>query len=329
MSLQADCTSILQKEDAMSKLEEAKNNNFSENRLLQNLSWPEEPVDVVLDTDTYNEVDDQFALAYLLRSPERCTVKAVLAAPFFNSNSTSPEDGMEKSYDEIMRVLNVMDRPDMKSSVFRGSRTYLPNEKTPVPSEAADRLVTLSQQYSETHPLYVVAIACLTDLASAILTDPSIVRRIVVVWLGGHALHWPDTAEFNMAQDIAAARVVFSSGVPLVQLPCMGVVSAFAISHAEFESCLRGKNRLCDYLVDLTEQSQTANGAGDMWSRIIWDVTAAAWLMNPDFTRSYVIHRPIPEYDYQYGRNENGAFMRYVYALDRDGIWEDLVRKLS
>ena len=175
----------------------------------------------------------------------------------------------------------------------------------------------------------LVAIACLTNLASAILTDPSIVRRIVVVWLGGHALHWPDTAEFNMAQDIAAARVVFGSGVPLVQLPCMGVVSSFAISHAEFETCLRRKNRLCDYLVDLTEQSQTANGAGDMWSRIIWDVTTAAWLMNPDFTRSYVIHRPVPEYDYQYGRNENGAFMRYVYALDRDGIWEDLVRKLS
>jgi inosine-uridine nucleoside N-ribohydrolase len=43
----------------------------------------------------------------------------------------------------------------------------------------------------------LVAIACLTNLASAILTDPSIVRRIVVVWLGGHALHCPDTAEFK------------------------------------------------------------------------------------------------------------------------------------
>jgi hypothetical protein len=32
--------------------------------LIQKLKWPVGKVRVVLDTDTYNEVDDQFALAY-------------------------------------------------------------------------------------------------------------------------------------------------------------------------------------------------------------------------------------------------------------------------
>lgn len=64
---------------------------------VKNLEVPQNNIDVVLDTDAYNEVDDQFALAYLLKSPEKLAVKAVYAAPFFNENSTSSEDGMEKA----------------------------------------------------------------------------------------------------------------------------------------------------------------------------------------------------------------------------------------
>ena len=54
-------------------------------------------MDVVLDTDTYNEIDDQYALSYLVKSGDKLHLKAVYAAPFFNEKSTGPEDGMEKS----------------------------------------------------------------------------------------------------------------------------------------------------------------------------------------------------------------------------------------
>ena len=41
------------------------------------LALPEaRPVDMVLDTDTYNEVDDQFALCLSLLSPDRVTLRA-------------------------------------------------------------------------------------------------------------------------------------------------------------------------------------------------------------------------------------------------------------
>ena len=47
------------------------------------LQFPtEEIVDIVIDTDAYNEVDDQFAIAWALRSTERIHVEAVYAAPF-------------------------------------------------------------------------------------------------------------------------------------------------------------------------------------------------------------------------------------------------------
>ena len=79
-------------------------------QLLKNLQVPAGPIDVVLDTDTYNEIDDQFALSYLLRSGEKLTVKALCAAPFFNENSPPPEDGMERSYREIFNLLHLAER---------------------------------------------------------------------------------------------------------------------------------------------------------------------------------------------------------------------------
>ena len=52
---------------------------------------------LVIDSDAFNEIDDQFAIAYALNSPQFFEVKALLAAPFFNEKSASPGDGMEKS----------------------------------------------------------------------------------------------------------------------------------------------------------------------------------------------------------------------------------------
>ena len=68
----------------------------SENQRIEMLKHPDDkPVRMVLDTDTYNEIDDQFALVYALISPE-LDVKAVYAAPFTNSRSSGPGDGMKK-----------------------------------------------------------------------------------------------------------------------------------------------------------------------------------------------------------------------------------------
>ncbi len=66
------------------------------------------PVDVVLDTDTFNEIDDQFAwlpdqVAGKLR------LQAVYAAPS-SQQSRGPGDGMVKSYGEILNVLPLMGR---------------------------------------------------------------------------------------------------------------------------------------------------------------------------------------------------------------------------
>ncbi len=90
-------------------------------KLIENLGVPEHRIDAVLDTDTYNEIDDQFALAYMINSEDRINLKAIYAAPFYNEKSSSPGDGMCRSYEEIMRILELSKREDLKQVTFHGS----------------------------------------------------------------------------------------------------------------------------------------------------------------------------------------------------------------
>ncbi len=295
------------------------------------LQRPSGIADAVLDTDAYNEIDDQFALAYLMKSPEKVRVRAIYAAPFFNAKSESPKDGMEKSHAEILKVLELMEMGDFAEHVFRGSGGYLPSEKEPVVSDAAADLVRRAMEYDADHPLYVVAIGAVTNIASALLIRPEIRDRIVLIWLGGNALHWPDNREFNMIQDIAAARVVFGCGVPLVHVPCSGVVDSFRTTGPELEFWLRGRNRLCDYLVDNTVREAESYAKGQVWSRVIWDVAAAGWLLDPRGERlsDCLIPSPVPEYDHFYGTSQKRHLIRYVYAVDRDKLLAHLFGTLA
>lgn len=300
--------------------------------LEERLRVPSGTVDAILDTDAYNEVDDQFAIAYMLLSGDRINTVGICAAPFFNSKSLSPADGMEKSYNEILHILRLANRTDLNGIVYRGSTEYLPNETTPVISDAARRIAQKSKEYSPDNPLYIVAIGAITNVASAILLEPeAMINNTVVVWLGGHALHWENTKEFNMVQDIAGARVLFNCGCPLVQLPCNGVVSEFQTTEGELKMWLAGKNPLSDYLCDYTVATAEKYAKGQAWSRVIWDVTAVAWLLNNNerFLASRIIPAPLPEYSGIYSYPEGRHPIRYVNRVKRTPLFTDLFNKLS
>ena len=215
--------------------------------------------------------------------------------------------------------------------MYRGSDRYLPDEQTPFASDAAKHLTELAMRYSPEKPLHVVAIGAITNVASALLMKPEIADNIVVVWLGGNALEWHDNIEFNIRQDVASARVVFASGAPLVMLPCLGVVSAFTSTEPELTYWLKGKNDLCDYLVQHTVEAANEYAKGRVWSRVIWDVTTVGWLLNDGrrFMLDKLIPTPIPEYDHHYAQDPRRPLCRYVYHINRDALMGDLFAHIS
>jgi len=300
-------------------------------QFLKNLERPKGKIDVVLDTDTYNEIDDQFAISYMLTYPEKLNVKGICAAPFLNEKSTSPGDGMEKSYDEILKLIDLAGKGCLSDIVFKGSADYLKDEKTPQMSDAAHFMAELSKGYSPERPLYIVAIGAITNVASAMLMNPEMAENCVIVWLGGNALSSPWAAsEFNMMQDIAAARVVIGSGVPFVQLPVMGVVDKFATGRWELEHFLAGRGPLCDFLAKNTIEEAEKTSPWKTWTRVIWDVTAVAWLVdeNKTFMLDEIKTRFMPNYDKQYEFDKEREEFAYVFQIWRDALFDDLFRRL-
>ena len=292
--------------------------------LLARLKRPTGPVNAVLDTDTYNEIDDQYALAYFVNSPEIITPQAVYAAPFSASFAPTPADGMDQSYAEIQNILNLCGRTVPS---YKGSLTYLPDENTPVDSPAARDLI--ARALASEGPLYVLAIGAITNVASAILLEPKIIDKIVVVFLGGHAHFWPPHGEFNMSQDVAAGRVVFGSGVPLIQLPCMGVVSHLTTTEPELRHHLKGVSPLADYLYEYTCKKAVEDGGNTAWSRVIWDISTIAWLLGENYVRDSIIPAPIPSYDQGYIHDPNRHPMKVAYYVNRDAIFADLFNKIG
>ncbi len=342
----------------------------------QKLNVPAGKIHLIIDTDAKNEVDDQFAVSWAIRSPERFIVDAVYAAPFSHDcfkklggasatidsvggvqYTNDPGDGMEASYQELLKLYGLLG-VDSEGHVFRGSRSYISDVGGPVESDAAKDLIHRAMSSDET--IYVAAIGAPTNIASALLMEPELVRKIVVVWLGAQPLYFKHGIEFNSMQDIKASQIMFDSGVPLVLVPCMNVASLLALTKPEIEQLLLGKTAISDYLsqivLDAYGDASTAVWVNAMLrhsyllmredrddsylsqfsskhyapSRIIWDISTIAFLKNPSWTLSTMETSPIFKDDLFWGEKDGCRHkIRVVNYCNRDSIFGDMIACLT
>ena len=301
-------------------------NFMTEAERVARLVSPKHGLHAVLDTDTYNEVDDQFALAYALLAKDCLSLDAVYAAPFHNNRSNGPEDGMLRSVEAIRRVLAAMGLA-ADGLVFEGSRRWLKdNGGQPVDSPAARDLVQKALAMPDGEPLYVLTIGAPTNVASAIMMEPAIRSRIVVVWLGGQPLDWPSAHEFNLFQDIEASRVLFDSGVPLMLVTCTNVAEHLRVSLPLLDTYLKGNSKLGDYLTAIVH-----NYTNDpfCWSKVIWDISTVAWLVNAGWFSTELAPSPILNDNFTYSRTAHRHQIRVATHLNRDAIFRDLFTRIN
>ena len=258
--------------------------NYDMNKILEDLRSPEKK-NLILDTDTYNEIDDQFAIAYAMLS-DNINLLALTAAPFENHRSVNAADGMEKSYHEMIKIRDFVD-PEGKMNIpcYRGSEDYIPNIITPVKSEAAENIIRIVKETDGI--VYVAALGAFTNIASALLLDPSIMKKMVVLLVGANSFNHVDCNEFNLAQNRSAARVIFECGVPVIVLPAMGGTQCLTTTNAELSFYLRDKagklgNYLCDIMNEAEGEAEQDGNVCVTNNRIIWDIAAVAVLRGAD-----------------------------------------------
>lgn len=314
-------------------------------------------LDVVFDTDPTNEVDDQFAMVWALLHPERLRVVGLHACPYGFSPELlregallsalggaglndrlaelgitvqdvptfTPAQGVAAAHTEL-EVIAALLAPDVP--VRRGASRYLPDDRTPVTSPAAEHLIELAHAERQ-GPLYVVGIGCATNLASALLLDPSIADRVVFTWTSAYPSFWPHpNASFNLAQDLHAARVLLDSGCALHYLPGYYVGEKLVTTLPELQSGLTGGGRIATYLLDtFVNHPLIATGPGK--SKVLWDLINVAWLLDPSWFVSDFVTTPTLAADLRWVADPERHEMLESLDVDRDAIFADLFERVT
>lgn len=321
------------------------------------------PLRVLIDTDCANEIDDQFALAWALLTPERVTVEATVAEPFsFRHHlphlraATDPEyavwaarlaaagrsvedlegilvrpaEGMVLSLAEICRIQALC---GALSPAHAGADRYMSAPDDIVWSEGAEAIIDLAQ--SGEPPLYVAGMGCVTNIAAALLRAPEIADRIVVLWTAGFPSRQPHAqgSALNLVQDPHAARHLFDCGVPLVYLPGYHVGAQLRLSKPEMRSFVQGRGALGDYLWSLFDRNPLHEmyGMSDVERRssVIWDMIDIAWLIEPDWVPTFLTPSPVLAQDLSWRVQDGRHLIREAYDIRRDDIFRYFFDKLS
>ena len=294
---------------------------------------------VIDDTDFACEGDDPFATAQLLLT-SKFDVRAITAANFMHQ-----PDSVQKSYDKIREMLGIMGLEE-EVNVLMGSLPMTSEDEYEV-SEAARFIVEEALRKDE-RPLFVVVQGAITNVAVALKLCPEIAGRMHVVWIGGAP--YPDGGwEFNLSNDVVAARVVMDSSVGLWQVT-QRAYSMMRVSFAELLEkvypCGELGKWLCEQLWETgkrfnemraqmpgfgearTPESVTGFAGGEQWQ--LGDNPVAGLLLNGQHLEREIIGAPYINDDSTYTlRPDNPRTIAVYDRVDSQFILNDLFARLK
>lgn len=276
---------------------------------------------VIINTDAKNEVDDQFAIVHALLT-ESFDIRGLIAAHFGVEKSAA---SMMDSYHEIQHLMDLMGCPGLVP-VKKGAEKALPDENTPEDSEGA-RLI-IEEAMKDEGPLYLAFLGAITDMASAILLEPRILEKdIKVIWIGGG--NYPEGCwEYNLGNDIAAANVVFRSGVEVWQIP-RNVYRMMPVSFAELNDRVAPCGKVGAYLAENVIRFNNEDAGRPTEYRVLGDSPAIGVLMYEDCGVWQMVRRPLVDADMSYSYREELGQIRVYRDMNSRFILEDMYAKLK
>lgn len=162
-------------------------------------------IDIIFDTDVYNEVDDQFAICYMLANDDLFNVKAITIAPYnVEHQAISVKIGNKLSVAETKKILKIMGKD---VPVFNGSLDFMVNGYNKI-SPAVKNIIDICRNNKFT---YIAAVGSITNVALALKHAPDIADKISVIWLGtGHILNM-ELLDTNFIADPVAFEYVLDN----------------------------------------------------------------------------------------------------------------------
>ncbi len=285
--------------------------------------------DVILDCDAYNDIDDQYAIAFAAGS-DRLRLLAVGAVLFNNYRCSGFEDGMRKSYDEAVKELRLIGRDgEVRANLGCPVPLTQLGEGEYGESEASDYIISAALASEEL--LYVIATGAATNVASAIMKCPEIKEKLCVVWVGCNDIRYDGEAgDFNVWQDVVAGRYLLNCGVPLVLLPALG-------PEGTGTQMLRGTQETLDIISGDSpaahyfrcELPELAYPGETGWTHRFWDIAGVGVLHNVSAFDLSVITAPRMRLDGAWAFEEGRHEIIYMNSLDAQPIFDDTFSCIS
>ena len=295
----------------------------------------ENKVRLIYDTDANNELDDQFALIYLLLNGETFDLEGVTV------NATKSGGDIQGHYDEAKRIMQ-LGLSYEKLPLLKGANGSFADIQATVANgnfdgqEAVDFII---EQANADNPeeLILLAVGKLTNVALALEKDPSIATKMRVVWLGSN---YPQPGEYNQDNDTVSMNYVLNTQVPFEMVTVRygepTGTDAVKVTQAEINSRMPGLgpqietpiigrhggefSNFGDYAVNLFEHIEYH---GDPPSRALFDMVAAAILKNPVWGEKREISCPILIDNQWVERPENPRKISLWENFDRDAVMDD------
>jgi len=276
---------------------------------------------VVLSTDVGNEIDDQWAITYLLLQP-KFKVLGVMSA----HAPTIPSPAGHTSYRILVDVVENRLRMKIHPPLIEGGSEPLANAQTPRSSPAVKFLIEQSKGFSEQHRLTVLMIGAATDVASAILVDPTIVERIRVVQMGFTDENGGE--EFNIANDVHAVQAILNSNVPLVIGPGNVCRASLSLTFEEARRMLAGRGAIGKWLWEEYQawyfryvKPLRVNDFSKSW--VIWDDITLAYVLG--MTTQHIAPRRQLLDNMTFGSARDNQVVTWITDVDERRMWSDFL----
>jgi purine nucleosidase len=316
--------------------------SFAQKKIEENIVTPR--MRVIVDNDFGGDPDGLFQLTHILLSPS-VEVRAIIgshlrAGDGFDPSKKQAENAADKAR-ELVQLLNLK----KNIPVIAGSNVAMTDDSTPVKSEAVNFIIKEAMRTDCQLPLYVLCGAGLTEIASAVLTNPQIANKLTLIWIGGPeyrdlALPPPhySTPEYNLNIDIAAARVVFNqSTIAIWQVPRNAYRQAI-LSYSQLVLKVKPQGKIGNYLdttlENLMTRIQKFVNLGETYilgdsPLVLLTALQSSFEADPSSSNYVIKMAPIISKQGTYEFTPNGRNIRVYTQLDVNLMFNDFFAKLE
>jgi hypothetical protein len=290
---------------------------------------------VILDTDANNELDDQHAIAYILFSGNDFDVEGITV------NKTQNGGDVNQHFNEAERVVKLCNLyPELK--IYKGANGTFDEIKDQINESSFDGIdavnfIIARAKIKSDRRLVLLPVGKLTNIALALLKDPSIISKVRIVWLGSN---YPEPGEYNQNNDLSALNYILDTDVDfeiaLVRYDEPSGTDAVRAYMSDIEEKMPGKGphisepvigrhgnsftNFGDYSVNLFKNIELD---GDPPSRALFDMAAVAIVKNPTWAISSKIPSPILVNENWIERPTNSHTITIWEHFDKEKIMQD------